>query len=142
MIAGQVLDLGAEGEQLSAQRLETIHRAKTGALLSSSVWIGGYLGGASPPDLERILLFGERIGLAFQIVDDILDETQSRETLGKTAGKDRQRRKATYPALYGLDESRGIVRRVTEEARQAVLPFGKRSELLVSIAEFLETRCN
>jgi geranylgeranyl diphosphate synthase type II len=142
MIAGQVQDLAAEGEPLEAGMLESIHRAKTGALLSASVWIGGYLAGASDLDLGRLLLFGERIGLAFQIVDDILDETQPREILGKTAGKDRERRKATYPALFGIEQSRRIVRAVTDEAREALQPFGRRAELLAGIAEFLETRCS
>jgi geranylgeranyl diphosphate synthase type II len=142
MIAGQVFDLEGEGKALDADRLEAIHRAKTGALLSASVWIGGYLGGASTDELKRILLFGERIGLAFQIVDDILDETQPMEALGKTAGKDKQRRKATYPALFGIEASRRIAREQTDLAREAVRPFGARSELLAGIAEFLETRCS
>jgi geranylgeranyl diphosphate synthase type II len=140
MIAGQVLDLEAEGQPLDATQLEAIHRAKTGALLSTSVWIGAYLGGSGPDELERILTYGRKIGLAFQIVDDILDETESKETLGKTAGKDRERGKATYPAVFGIDRSRELVRQVTENARQAVRPLGKRAQLLLDIADFLETR--
>jgi geranylgeranyl diphosphate synthase, type II len=142
MIAGQVRDLAAEGQQLDVTELEAIHRSKTGALLSTSVWIGAWLGGADANELEALLRFGQKIGLAFQIVDDVLDETESRETLGKTAGKDRERRKATYPALLGIEKSRSSVRKLTEQARDAVLPLGRRAELLIGISEFLETRCN
>ena len=140
MIAGQVLDLAAEGRELNVGELEAIHRSKTGALLSTSVWIGAYLAGAAPHELDALLRFGQKIGLAFQIIDDVLDVTESRETLGKTAGKDKERRKATYPALLGLEQSRRSVRELTEQARDAVLPLGRRAELLVGISEFLETR--
>jgi geranylgeranyl diphosphate synthase type II len=142
MIAGQVMDLAAEGRELSVAELEAIHRSKTGALLSNAVWIGAWLAGAAPNELDALLRFGQKIGLAFQIVDDVLDVTESRETLGKTAGKDQERRKATYPALFGLDHSRQSVRELTEQARDAVMPLGRRAELLVAISEFLETRCN
>ena len=142
MIAGQVCDLEAEGRILDIAELEAIHRSKTGALLSTSVWIGAWLAGATADELEALLRFGQRIGLAFQIVDDVLDETQSMETLGKTAGKDRERRKATYPALLGIEQSRNLVRQLTEEARRAVLPLGRRAELLIGISEFLEPRGN
>jgi|KBSMisStandDraft_5_1062788.scaffolds.fasta_scaffold95461_3 geranylgeranyl diphosphate synthase type II len=142
MIAGQVLDLAAEGHALSIAELEAIHRSKTGALLSTSVWIGAWLAGAESAELDALLRFGQKIGLAFQIVDDVLDVTESLETLGKTAGKDQERRKATYPALLGLEHSRRSVRELTEQARDAVIPLGRRAELLVGISEFLETRCN
>jgi geranylgeranyl diphosphate synthase type II len=142
MIAGQVLDLAAEGRALDRAALESIHRSKTGALLSTSVWLGSWLGGADENELAALLLFGQKIGLAFQVVDDVLDETQSRETLGKTAGKDRERGKATYPSLLGIEQSRRTVRELTEQARAAVLPLGPRANLLIGISEFLETRCN
>jgi geranylgeranyl diphosphate synthase type II len=142
MIAGQVLDLEGEGRSINAGELEAIHRAKTGALLSRSVWLGAFLGGGRPDELEQILTYGRKIGLAFQIVDDILDETQSKETLGKTAGKDRERGKATYPALFGLDRSRELVRQMTGEARAAVRSLGSSAQLLLDIADFLETRCS
>ncbi|HET9218774.1 MAG TPA: farnesyl diphosphate synthase [Terriglobia bacterium] len=142
MIAGQVLDLAAEGQVLNAAELEAIHRSKTGALLSTSVWIGAWLAGATPSELDVLLRFGQKIGLAFQIVDDVLDVTESRETLGKTAGKDQVRGKATYPALVGLEHSRRAVRDLTEQARELILPLGSRAQLLVGISEFLETRCN
>jgi geranylgeranyl diphosphate synthase type II len=140
MIAGQVLDLAAEGQVLTAEQLEAIHRSKTGALLSTSVWIGAWLAGAEPPQLDSLVRFGERIGLAFQIIDDVLDLTESRETLGKTAGKDRERRKATYPALLGIERSRRLVRELTDQAREAVASLGPRADLLIGISEYLETR--
>jgi geranylgeranyl diphosphate synthase type II len=142
MIAGQVLDLAAEGKTLDASAIEAIHRSKTGALLTASVWIGGYLGGASPEELDRLIRFGDRIGLAFQIVDDILDETQTLEILGKTAGKDKVRRKATYPSLFGIEESRNIVRRIGAEARDAARSFGERGSILAGISDFLGNRCS
>jgi geranylgeranyl diphosphate synthase type II len=145
MIAGQVRDLAAEGQALTVEELESIHRSKTGALLSTSVWIGAWLGGAGPAELEALLRFGQKIGLAFQIVDDVLDITESRETLGKTAGKDRERRKATYPALLGVEGSRKLVRELTDEARDAVAAVQRlqqRAALLIGISEYLESRCH
>ena len=140
MIAGQVLDLAAEGRVLNTPDLETIHRSKTGALLSTSVWIGAWLAGAAADELDLLLRFGQKIGLAFQIVDDVLDVTESQETLGKAAGKDQVRRKATYPSVVGLDESPRTVRDLTEQARAAIRPLGSRAELLAGISEYLETR--
>jgi geranylgeranyl diphosphate synthase, type II len=142
MIAGQVLDLAAEGQSLDLSQLESIHRSKTGALLSTSVWLGGWLGGADGEELDALLQFGRKLGLAFQIVDDVLDETESKEVLGKTAGKDRERGKATYPALLGIDRSRAYVRDLTEGARDNVRSLGTRAGLLIGISEYLETRCN
>jgi geranylgeranyl diphosphate synthase type II len=142
MISGQVLDLAAEGRELSVSELEDIHRSKTGALLSTSVWIGAWLAGANTGELDALLRFGQKIGLAFQIVDDVLDVTESLETMGKATGKDRKRRKATYPALLGIEQSRRSVRELTAQAREALLPLARRAELLIGISEFLETRCN
>jgi len=139
MIAGQVLDLEAEGQPFRKEQVEAIHAAKTGALLSTSVWIGAYLAGASESEEHSVRAYGRKIGLAFQIMDDILDETESGETLGKTAGKDREDRKATWPAVYGIDESRRMVRQLTEEACEIVLPLA--SPTLIEIAGFLEKRC-
>ncbi|HET9130961.1 MAG TPA: polyprenyl synthetase family protein, partial [Terriglobia bacterium] len=139
MIAGQVMDLEAEGQPYCKEQVETIHAAKTGALLSTSVWLGAYLGGASETDSERVRAYGKKIGLAFQIMDDILDETESAETLGKTAGKDREVRKATWPAVFGLNESRRMVKQLTEEACLIAQPLA--SPTLTEIAGFLEKRC-
>ena len=140
MIAGQVLDLEAEGRSREQSDVEAIHSAKTGALLSTSVWIGGFLGGASEAECRLILDYGRRIGLAFQIVDDMLDETSTITALGKTAELDRKHRKATYPSILGLDESRRMVRELTQQARLCVKPLGDRGATLIEIAGYLETR--
>jgi geranylgeranyl diphosphate synthase type II len=94
------------------------------------------------PKRRRFCPYGRKIGLAFQIVDDVLDETQSRETLGKTAGKDRKHQKATYPSVFGMEESRQMVRKLTEEACHLAWSLGGPATTLVEIAEFLESRCH
>ena len=142
MIAGQVLDLQAEGQPIKTVEIEAIHRAKTAALISTAVWMGSFLGGGHDADLARISAYGESIGLAYQIIDDILDETESRQTLGKTAGKDRQKQKATYPALYGLQQSRKIAQQLTGEARHALRDLGPGADLLIDISEYLAGRCS
>ena len=131
MIAGQVLDLEAEGAQITAEQLEKIHRSKTGALIGASVWIGAYLGGAPEGDVERIEKYSDRIGLAFQVIDDILDTRDS---------KDRDQKKATYPGLHGLEQSQAIAHDLTEDARRAIAPIGKSAGLLVEFCDYLETR--
>ncbi|PYS29223.1 MAG: polyprenyl synthetase [Acidobacteria bacterium] len=131
MIAGQVLDLEAEGAQITAEQLEKIHRSKTGALIGASVWIGAYLGGAPEGDVERIEKYSDRIGLAFQVIDDILDTRD---------GKDRDQKKATYPGLHGLEQSQAIAHDLTEDARRAIAPIGKSAGLLVEFCDYLETR--
>jgi geranylgeranyl diphosphate synthase type II len=115
MIGGQVNDLEGEGKHPTAELLESIHRAKTGALLRASVRMGAIYAGADAAQLAALTKFGEHIGLAFQIVDDILDVEQSSEALGKTAGKDAAQHKITFPAVYGIAESR----RMAEEERLA-----------------------
>jgi geranylgeranyl diphosphate synthase type II len=131
MIAGQVLDLEAEGTVVSEEQLGRIHRSKTGALIRASVWIGAYLGGASEPDLESINTYCDRIGLAFQVIDDILDAGD---------GKDRDQKKATYPALHGLEKSRAIAHDLMQDARQALAPLGRRAHLLAAFCDYLENR--
>ena len=131
MIAGQVLDIEAEATPANAQQLEAIHRSKTGALIGVSVWIGAYLGGASESDLEKIQVFRDRIGLAFQVIDDILDATD---------GSNRDEGKATYPGIYGLEKSRDIAHHLMAEARAALAPFGKRTQLLLDFCDYLESR--
>ncbi len=140
MIAGQVFDLEAEGRPIGEINVEQIHRSKTGALITTAVTAGAFLGGVSEAELEAVRVYGERIGLAFQIVDDILDETVPMETLGKTGGKDRDQQKATYPALVGLDKSRAIVAEITGQARRSIEGLGGRARILLSIADYLETR--
>jgi geranylgeranyl diphosphate synthase type II len=131
MIAGQVLDIEAELTPANAQQLEAIHRSKTGALIGISVWIGAYLGGASESDLQNIRIFCDRIGLAFQVIDDILDATD---------GSNRDEGKATYPAIHGLEKSRDIAHHLMAEARNALAPFGKRTQLLQDFCDYLESR--
>ena len=142
MIAGQVFDFEAERRPIEQTDVQRIHSAKTGALITTAVVVGAYLGGCDDRELALVRTFGERIGLAFQIVDDILDETASTETLGKTGGKDRNQQKATYPARYGLEESRRLATRVTSEARDVIAPLGDRARVLLSIADYLENRSN
>jgi geranylgeranyl diphosphate synthase type II len=142
MIAGQVFDIEAERRPIDETDVQRIHSAKTGALITTAVVAGAYLGGCDDRELAVVRTFGARIGLAFQIVDDILDETASTEALGKTGGKDRSQQKATYPARYGLEESRRLATRVTSEAREVVAPLGDRARVLISIAEYLENRSN
>jgi geranylgeranyl diphosphate synthase type II len=131
MVAGQVLDLEAEGKKVTVDELSAIHRSKTGALIGAAVWIGAYLGGASEPDLLNIKTYCDRIGLAFQVIDDILDATD---------GENRDEGKATYPALYGLEKSRGIARQLMADARQALASLGPRAGLLIDFCGYLENR--
>ena len=131
MIAGQVLDIEAEVTPATEKQLESIHRSKTGALIGASVWIGAYLGGAPESDLERIRTFCDRIGLAFQVIDDILDATD---------GSNRDEGKATYPGVHGLEKSRDIAHHLMEDAREALSPLGHRARLLLDFCDYLETR--
>jgi geranylgeranyl diphosphate synthase type II len=140
MIGGQVVDLEAEHSKPSAETLEYIHRSKTAALITASVVSGGIYAGASAEQLDRLRSYGQAIGLAFQIVDDILDVTQTSEQLGKTAGKDVASEKATYPSLFGLDESRRKAGELLESASKALDIFGRRGEVLNDMAKFLIER--
>jgi geranylgeranyl diphosphate synthase type II len=140
MVGGQVADLEAEGKPVDAAGLEYIHRSKTAALIRASVVAGALCGGASVPDVERIRRFGENIGWAFQVVDDILDVEESSAALGKTAGKDQAQQKATYPALFGLEKSRKMAADLAQKARNELTSFGSRAEPLRQIADFLIAR--
>jgi|SRR5579871_825055 len=140
MIGGQVADLEGEGKPPDAQLLESIHRAKTGALLRASVRMGAIYAGADARQLDAISRFGEHIGLAFQIVDDILDVEESSEALGKTAGKDAQQQKITFPAVYGLQESHRMAERERECAHQALDIFGDRARRLRELADLIVHR--
>jgi geranylgeranyl diphosphate synthase type II len=153
MIGGQVVDIESEGVAPTAELVETIHRAKTGALITTSIVTGALYGlgtttrsGAPGLDSEtwvhRIRAFGERIGLAFQIVDDILDMTQSSAELGKTAGKDTASIKATWPAVYGIEQSRHDADQLIADAFAAIEPFGAAADPLKSLAQYLTTRTN
>ncbi len=140
MIGGQVMDLEAEHVHPDAQTLEYIHRSKTGALLTASVVTGGMYAGASETQIAGLRSFGENIGLAFQIVDDVLDVTQTSEQLGKTAGKDTAHDKATYPALFGVEASLKKADELVAQADAALEQFGDRAATLRELAKFLVER--
>jgi geranylgeranyl diphosphate synthase type II len=144
MIGGQVVDLEAEHKKPDLATLEYIHRSKTAALLTASVVSGGMYAGASAnsADLERLRVYGQSIGLAFQIVDDVLDMTQTSEQLGKTAGKDTAAEKATYPALFGIEESLRKADALVAKACAQLEPFGNRADTLKDLAHFLVARKN
>jgi geranylgeranyl diphosphate synthase, type II len=135
MIGGQVNDLEGEGKFPTAQLLESIHRAKTGALLRASVRMGAVYANASQEQFEALSRFGEHVGLAFQIVDDVLDVEQSSEALGKTAGKDAQQKKITFPAVYGLERSREMAEEERQSAHLALVGFDERAERLKQLAD-------
>jgi geranylgeranyl diphosphate synthase type II len=140
LIAGQVLDLEGEGKPTSPKDLKFIHQSKTAALLTASIRLGAMSANATETKLKALTDFGQALGLAFQVIDDILDVTQTSEKLGKSAGKDVAAQKATYPAVFGLERSRAEARRLTEAARAAVKPFGKDSAPLLALADYLLSR--
>jgi geranylgeranyl diphosphate synthase type II len=140
MIGGQVMDLEAEHSRPDAKTLEYIHRSKTGALLTASVVTGGMYAGADDQQVQRLREFGMNIGLAFQIVDDVLDVTQTSEQLGKTAGKDTASEKVTYPALFGIDASVKKADELIAKADAALDAFDERAQTLREIAAFLVER--
>ena len=153
MIGGQVMDIESEGTPPTTELVERIHRAKTGALFTVSVVTGGLLargvselGGerlrpaAAHDSIARLRIFGEKAGLAFQIVDDVLDRTQDSAQLGKTAGKDTATDKATWPAVYGIDTSRQHAQALINDAFAALAPFGDAAERLKALALYLTTR--
>jgi geranylgeranyl diphosphate synthase, type II len=142
MIGGQVVDLESEHAKPDANILEYIHRSKTGALITASLVSGGLYAGGSETDIQRVREFGRAVGLAFQIVDDVLDVTQSSAQLGKTAGKDTASDKATYPALFGVDQSIKRADALIVEGCSALDSFGERAAVLKDLARFLVQRKN
>ena len=140
MIGGQVADLEGEGKPPDAALLESIHRAKTGALLRASLRMGAIYAGASDGQYSALSCYGEHIGLAFQIVDDILDVEESSEALGKTAGKDAAQHKITFPAVYGLEASRSMAEAECARAHQVLEPLGPRAARLHELAELIVHR--
>ncbi len=140
MIGGQVNDLAGEGQMPTAALLNSIHRAKTGALLRASVRMGAIYAGATERELAALSAYGEHIGLAFQIIDDVLDIEESSEALGKTAGKDEAQQKITFPAVYGLERSREMAQHERLAAHNSVAIFGLRAERLRQIADFIVQR--
>ncbi len=140
MIGGQVTDIEGEKQTPTAELLDAIHRAKTGALLKASVRMGAICGGADAAQMAAISNYGEHVGLAFQIVDDVLDVEQSSEALGKTAGKDAAQGKITFPAVYGLAESHKMAAEECERAHAALETFGDRAQRLHEIADLIVHR--
>ena len=142
MVGGQVADIEAEKKAPDSAMLEYIHRSKTAALICGSIVAGAIAGGAGDEDVARLRRFGEQIGWAFQVVDDILDVSESSVSLGKTAGKDQAQQKATYPALYGLEKSRAIAAELETKALRELDFYGERGTRLRQVAQFLVARRN
>lgn len=142
MIGGQVLDIESEHQKPTPQLVEAIHRAKTGALIRVSVVAGGVYAGATAADVASLDTFGRKAGLAFQIIDDVLDMTIDSAHLGKTAGKDQATEKATWPAVFGIEQSQRDAADLIEEAFAALAPYGSRADGLKSVARYLVERKN
>jgi geranylgeranyl diphosphate synthase type II len=140
MVGGQVADVEAGGKPVDAATLEFIHRSKTAALICGSIVAGAIAGGAGDQEVERLRGFGVNIGLAFQVVDDLLDVEESSAALGKTAGKDLAQQKATYPALYGIEKSRAIAAELVAKALAELDSYGERALRMRQLAEFLVAR--
>lgn len=140
LIGGQVADLEGEGKKLKGAELDYIHRCKTAALLTSSIRLGAMSANVTSSKLAALTEFGQSLGLAFQVIDDILDVTQTTEKLGKTAGKDVAATKATYPAIHGLERSREEAHRLTVKAHNSLKPFGKAGATLRAFADYLLLR--
>ncbi|MCF7857914.1 MAG: polyprenyl synthetase family protein [Candidatus Cloacimonetes bacterium] len=140
LIAGQIIDIQSEGQKVSKETLEYIHANKTGRLISLAIRFGCKLAGTSEEDEKNMEIFGKKIGLAFQIVDDILDIEGSQEKLGKATGKDLKAKKATFPAVYGLEKSRKMAEKLIAEAKELLAPYEDRAELLLMLCDFIETR--
>jgi geranylgeranyl diphosphate synthase type II len=142
MIGGQVLDIESEHLKPTAELVEAIHRAKTGALIRVSVVAGGVYAGATTDDVARLDLFGRKAGLAFQIADDVLDMTEDSANLGKTAGKDQATEKVTWPAVFGIEQSQRHAEALIDEAFAALKPYGDRADNLKAVARYLVERKN
>ena len=142
LIGGEVVDILSEGKQVTAETLDYIHNAKTGAMIRAAVRVGAIIGGASARELELVTKYGEAAGLAFQITDDLLDVLSTSEQLGKTAGKDANVKKATYVALHGIENSKRRALELAEEASEAIRSLGRTSWALEAIARFFIERAS
>lgn len=140
MVAGQVVDMISEGKKIEPETLEFMHRNKTGTLIEASVVCGGLVGGASADQLDALSRYGGKVGLAFQIADDILDIEGEQVRTGKTAGSDLRKQKATYPSLYGLEKSKELARQAIDEAIETLRDFGERADPLRALARFVVER--
>ncbi|MGA1475955.1 MAG: geranylgeranyl diphosphate synthase CrtE [Prochlorothrix sp.] len=143
LVGGQVVDLESEGKtDTTVEMLDFIHTHKTAALLEVSVVSGAILAGAPPEDIQRLTRYAQNIGLAFQVVDDILDITSTQEELGKSIGKDLQAQKATYPSLWGLDQSRVKAQEMVDRAKDEIRVFGELARPLMALADYITARTN
>jgi geranylgeranyl diphosphate synthase type II len=142
MVGGQYLDIDSEDKNIPFARLQTIHRSKTGALIRAAVRMGAIGGGANREQLQAMTEYGTAVGLAFQIVDDLLDVTATTEQLGKTAGSDAAHGKATYPAFFGVDKTKELAREAVERAITALTPFDQRADPLRELAHYIFSRTN
>ncbi len=140
MIAGEYVDTEYEGKQISEKELEYIHKNKTGALLTLCVRMGAILAGAEQKQLEKLTKYAEKIGLAFQIKDDILSEEGTEEILGKPVGNDKELEKCTYVSKYGLEKSKIILQKITEEAVKQIEEYGEKGEFLKELAYYIQNR--
>lgn len=140
LIGGQIADIESEGKNVDASTLEYIHRSKTGAMITSSVVVGGIIAGASEEQIDKLRGYGQRIGLAFQIADDILDVTSTSEQLGKTPGKDQAANKATYPAIHGISASKARARQLVDEAVEIASALCLKTHVLEDMARFIIAR--
>ena len=140
LVGGQVVDLECEGKEVDLETLEYIHLHKTGALLKACVRTGAMIAGADIKMLDALTKYAKGIGLAFQIIDDILDVTSNSEVLGKTAGKDLLADKTTYPKLLGLEESKRRALTLVKNAKEAIMPWGKDANCLIALADFITNR--
>ncbi len=140
MVGGQFLDIASEEKQIPFELLQTIHRSKTGALITAAVQMGAVGGGADAVQFQALTEYGQAVGLAFQIADDLLDVTASTEQLGKTAGHDAGQGKATYPALFGIARTRALANEAADKAVAALAMFDERAEPLRALAQYIVSR--
>ncbi len=142
MVGGQALDIANEHKQFPFETLQTIHKNKTGALITCSIKAGAIGAGGSPEEIENLTMYGNKIGLSFQIVDDLLNATATTEQLGKAAGSDQDRGKATYPAFFGIEETRRQARQAVEDAKTSLEDFDHKADPLRALADYIYTRSN
>lgn len=142
MVGGQALDIASENTSYPIETLKTIHRNKTGALITSSIQAGAIAAYCSENELEQLTVYGDSVGLAFQIVDDLLDATATTEELGKTAGSDEERGKATYPAYFGIEKTRALAKEAVDHAIESLAGFDSHAEPLRALARYIYTRGN
>jgi geranylgeranyl diphosphate synthase, type II len=140
MIGGQMIDIESEGKSVDAATLEYLHRSKTGAMICASAVVGGIIAGAAEDQIEKLRQYGQKIGLAFQIADDILDVTSTSEQLGKTPGKDQAANKATYPAVFGIEKSKAKAAELVEQAVEIVSSLEGETLILQELARFITSR--